>query len=540
MPRNSSGTYSLPAGNPVVSNTLIATTWANPTMSDIGASITDSLDRYGRGGMLAQLKLADGTVTQPAFAFNAESSTGLYRASAGVMNVAILGATVLSFAAASVTFSQAPTWASDPASANQLTRKSYVDGLVTGLYLPLAGGTMTGAILNIAGTLGAPSWSFAGDTNTGLYAPSADILSLVTGGVEALRANASQNVGIGGSPVSRLHAFSASATNGVVASFQNSGNTGAGISFIQSGVDAFDIRMPAGSASLAFYSSGTTERMRLDAFGNLGINQTVPSGVGRLVIGNTTVTSATSEQLVIQTNKAIFTITPDGATNASGTTLAYSWANGGQGPLKFNNSSGEVARFDAAGNIGLGVAPNAWASAYKAFQNGQSGFMSRAGGSDLYLMSNSYYDGTNYRYINTSPAAQYKQDSGQHSWLTAASGGAGTIATLTNAMTLDASGVLTVGGIEVGYKDIPRVTGGFTRGSCYAITAGQTINTQAASQAFSVYNDSAAAVTITQGAGLTLRLNGTTTTGNRTLAARGFATIWFNAANEAVISGAVS
>ena len=38
-------------------------------------------------------------------------------------------------------------------------------------------------------------------------------------------------------------------------------------------------------------------------------------------------------------------------------------------------------------------------------------------------------------------------------------------------------------------------------------------------------------------AGLTLRLAGTATTGNRTLAARGLATIWFNSASEAVASG---
>jgi hypothetical protein len=83
-----------------VPNTLIETTWANPTLSDVAASITDSLDRYGRGGMLAQLKLADGTVGAPAFAFNSEASTGLLRPSSGVLNVAVLASIVASFTAA--------------------------------------------------------------------------------------------------------------------------------------------------------------------------------------------------------------------------------------------------------------------------------------------------------------------------------------------------------------------------------------------------------------------------------------------------------
>jgi hypothetical protein len=76
-------------------------------------------------------------------------------------------------------------------------------------------------------------------------------------------------------------------------------------------------------------------------------------------------------------------------------------------------------------------------------------------------------------------------------------------------------------------------------GKCIAVTAGITIpnSTFAAGDAVSIYNDSGSAITITAGV-TTLRLAGTTTTGNRTLAARGLATVWFNSATEAVISGA--
>lgn len=92
----------------------------------------------------------------------------------------------------------------------------------------------------------------------------------------------------------------------------------------------------------------------------------------------------------------------------------------------------------------------------------------------------------------------------------------------------------------VGYRDIPRRTVGFQRGEMLAISAGVTLNTSdmAAGYAFSIYNDSAAAITITQGAGVTLRLAGTTATGNRTIPARGVATVWCNSGTEAVISGA--
>ena len=40
MSRNGSGTYNLPAGNPVVTGTAIASTWANSTLSDIATALT--------------------------------------------------------------------------------------------------------------------------------------------------------------------------------------------------------------------------------------------------------------------------------------------------------------------------------------------------------------------------------------------------------------------------------------------------------------------------------------------------------------------
>lgn len=54
----------------------------------------------------------------------------------------------------------------------------------------------------------------------------------------------------------------------------------------------------------------------------------------------------------------------------------------------------------------------------------------------------------------------------------------------------------------------------------------------------SVYNDSASNQTITQGSSVTLRLAGTATTGNRTLAQRGICTVLCVGSNEFVISGA--
>lgn len=60
MPRNGSGTYSLPAGNPVVSGTVIASSgWGNPTMSDIASALTSSIAKDGQTVPTANLPMGN-------------------------------------------------------------------------------------------------------------------------------------------------------------------------------------------------------------------------------------------------------------------------------------------------------------------------------------------------------------------------------------------------------------------------------------------------------------------------------------------------
>lgn len=148
MPTSGAGVYTVPAGiNPVVAGTVIQDTWANPTLSDVAQGITDRLDRSGRGSMLAALKLFDGTAPLPGLTFANETTSGLYRASAGVVGFSILATEV---------------WR---ASAAQFS--------------------------TVLGAVGAPAYSFTGDLNTGMWSPGADIIAWSVGGVEAARLTAS-------------------------------------------------------------------------------------------------------------------------------------------------------------------------------------------------------------------------------------------------------------------------------------------------------------------------------------------------------------
>lgn len=97
MPRDSGGTYTLPAGNPVTTGTAISSTWANNTLNDIVTALTGSLSRSGDGSMLAPLELDSGTLGAPGLCFGAETGLGLYRVSASVLGVAVGGVKVAQF-----------------------------------------------------------------------------------------------------------------------------------------------------------------------------------------------------------------------------------------------------------------------------------------------------------------------------------------------------------------------------------------------------------------------------------------------------------
>lgn len=106
----------------------------------------------------------------------------------------------------------------------------------------------------------------------------------------------------------------------------------------------------------------------------------------------------------------------------------------------------ETARLDVSGNLGLGVTPTTWTTNWKALQIGQ-GYSSIVGRSDtlaLYIGQNWRYNGAD-RYIANGYATTYTQQNGQHIWTSAPSGTAGTVATFTQVMTLDASGNLGIG-----------------------------------------------------------------------------------------------
>ena len=127
MPRDAQGNYTLPGGNPVVTGTVITSTWANPTMADIGNELSNSLSRDGQGGMRVPFENFDGTENAPGITFANEPTLGFYRASNGILGVSGQGDTIAFFKAASGNVSvEGP----EPLVDADLTRKDWVEATI--------------------------------------------------------------------------------------------------------------------------------------------------------------------------------------------------------------------------------------------------------------------------------------------------------------------------------------------------------------------------------------------------------------------------
>ena len=165
-------------------------------------------------------------------------------------------------------------------------------------------------------------------------------------------------------------------------------------------------------------------------------------------------------------------LTSPSLTTASTLALSATGAN----IVTVSTNGTERVRVDSAGNVGLGVVPNAWRSneraiditAYASITGGTASNFGR-------MYTNCYVDATStIRYKNNSLAGLYTQSNGVHSWSVAPTGIAGDPVTFAQAMTLHNSGGLSVGNLTDPGTGNVTINGSLVLGTDLAVAHGGT------------------------------------------------------------------
>jgi len=154
------------------------------------------------------------------------------------------------------------------------TGSAWVAAYVSGSgFLALSGGTMTGQVAFAAGSVSAPSIAVSGDTNTGIFFPAADTIAFAEGGVESMRIDSAGNIGIGTNSPSYPITISRSGVNTYLYQFDGTGTMVTGSSGSGLGVSG-----TFSNTAFALFSN-STERMRIDSSGNVGIGTSSPASL---------------------------------------------------------------------------------------------------------------------------------------------------------------------------------------------------------------------------------------------------------------------
>jgi len=153
-----------------------------------------------------------------------------------------------------------------------------------GEFVNVTGDTMTGAFGVVAGTASAPGVFFSGDTNTGLLSPGGDSVAVTTGGTQRVVVDSSGRVLVGTTTEGHSDADNLTIADSSKAgiTIRNTTTTGDGAIFFSdatSGTAEYAGYIEYGhSTNHLRFATASTERLRIDSSGKVGIGTSSPDG----------------------------------------------------------------------------------------------------------------------------------------------------------------------------------------------------------------------------------------------------------------------
>lgn len=184
------------------------------------------------------------------------------------------------------------------------------------LVTPTLGAASATSIAAALGAVGTPSYTFTGDTNTGMWSPAADTLAFSEGGVEVIRINSSSNVGIGtSSPSEKLTVAGRvrSAVSSGTTDIYHDGTNGSLASNTQ-------LLIYAGGANNMIFHTNGIERFRITSTGSI-TSADLADAVGYKGIPQNTKTAAYT--LALSDIGKHISITTGGVTIPANGTVAF-------------------------------------------------------------------------------------------------------------------------------------------------------------------------------------------------------------------------